>query len=1030
LFFCTGMVQGRMGPFRIPFPGQGEDACKEGEIETNCMLGALDSVQRSYSGENPTTMSTFQQRRTGRVGSVFVVMGSYLIMTSLKLLVPGRESNYYKKEDPLRSVPLSHTAQEMGVTEPGAHSGTEQGQSEVGAGGEEEEDIAPIFVTHLWKRSCLALLMFSNVVLQQAIVQYSFSDLFKQNVMVLLIASHFLRGLVKHVATGVMCDVMLVLPLHCVSQITYLVTLNANPTLFDFIVSYMVVLCIQMIDRVYIGPSEEMVIHKISKTLKGMSKYLESIRQLRTGPPEAENDDMDATEGAAWADPNDAGEVMGDIHDHDTEGMMSFCASLSTDAIGDLLAPIFFMVCRWQYDESQLLYSYRVNREDTMFYVLFYFVMLFFQTIINALSINVVETFHGWNVLDYFEYCDYRYKARTTDWKGRDNTFDEAVSPQMRSLDQMCFSDQYIFMLVLNALGVLSWLFGMQIIFVNSWNVFDDPATPPIIIGALGVCRGSHKMVMTSAGYLKIWVADRRNLFRADPRLSMMDAAAAPKDSYTNGVKPPAPPPGSIHEGWVEPTPRDAKGMERYRAAFLLENQLWLQSTFAELRDKKLLVQNRETVISALTALLGEVPPERYGPQGEAPPDGFRFGDAPPQALAIAAGEVQREDFQGSLCHSLVKMWRERAQFMLLLSRVSQMVKIDNVIKAAKCEICGNTQSLLVTPIATLTNLASMYRIQRDMSPLWNMPLWRHYYQTFTQACTICSRCASQYYRMNKNIPVEEKRFRKYQTKKRNAYDLLEESKYGLAILEPEVVSILNYWLSWTKNLARNEEPKDFLLKYGFENRTFAEIKREEAQKKKDEVGEDDEFLPQISSSSSDDGAALAQQAQASRIEDVNLGEEEELQPAFGGRHVPLSWPQQAVALAWLHKARQNLRAPHLNEWAHLVPKAPPARPVTPPGGGDAGSGPGAPLMPPPGASAAPKFPALPKAGPAGAAQAGAGAGLPGAVGGGPLGGAPGAGIPTMPPPAPPPGSGSGMPSGVPDLPPPTPPPGDNASGR
>merc|ERR1740138_307695 len=75
---------------------------------------------------------------------------------------------------------------------------------------------------------------------------------------------------------------------------------------------------------------------------------------------------------------------------------------------------------------------------------------------------------------------------------------------------------------------------------------------------------------------------------------------------------PPVPPTGSVHEGWNEPTPRDAKGMERYRAAFLLENQLWLQTMFTQLDDKRIMTQQRDGLMASLSELLNEVPPSRY----------------------------------------------------------------------------------------------------------------------------------------------------------------------------------------------------------------------------------------------------------------------------------------------------------------------------------------------------------------------------------------------------------------------------------
>merc|ERR1719446_1699024 len=43
--------------------------------------------------------------------------------------------------------------------------------------------------------------------------------------------------------------------------------------------------------------------------------------------------------------------------------------------------------------------------------------------------------------------------------------------------------------------------------------------------------------------------------------------------------------------------------------------------------------------------------------------------------------------------------------------------------------------ALVVQPIYTLLHLASLYREQRDMSPLWNTQLWQHWW------CSQYTRC-------------------------------------------------------------------------------------------------------------------------------------------------------------------------------------------------------------------------------------------------------------------------------------------------
>merc|ERR1719240_1773083 len=109
------------------------------------------------------------------------------------------------------------------------------------------------------------------------------------------------------------------------------------------------------------------------------------------------------------------------------------------------------------------------------------------------------------------------------------------------------------------------------------------------------------------------------------------------------------------------------------------------------------------------------------------------------------------------------------------------MLKLNNYDRRDACEICGKSQdmgSLVVLPIYTLTHLASLYRQQRDMSPLWNTPLWQHYYKTFTPTCVLCEKCTNYFWMRNLNIPVDERRFRRLKKEEKVAIDFIQESDY------------------------------------------------------------------------------------------------------------------------------------------------------------------------------------------------------------------------------------------------------------
>jgi hypothetical protein len=267
-------------------------------------------------------------------------------------------------------------------------------------------------------------------------------------------------------------------------------------------------------------------------------------------------------------------------------------------------------------------------------------------------------------------------------------------------------------------------------------------------------------------------------------------------------------------------------------------------------------------------------------------------------------------------------MWRQRAQFMLLLMDVSSMVKLAREGVGKKCELCGSEAHLVSTPIYTLTHLASLYRQQRDMSPLWNMPLWKHFYKTFTPTCTVCDKCSQEYYALNQNIPVDEQRFKRLQAPAPTPHTVAMGSDLPLSSIDPAAAHVLRIWLAWTKDLVNDEKPCDFLPKYGFEGRTAAEIRRAQA-----EADREEESFP---SSSEDEEETRKEQEQAEKEERLAQFEVEIVQQDAELPLPPrLPWSSQAILGNWLQRARQNLEAPQLNDWER--PLQPPPDPYLPP---------------------------------------------------------------------------------------------------
>merc|ERR1719387_2374287 len=495
-----------------------------------------------------------------------------------------------------------------------------------------------------------------------------------------------------------------------------------------------------------------------------------------------------------------------------------------------------------------------------MYYMSFQVTMTFFQIFTDVLILNVLELFHGWRLVDYFEYCNYRFVNRPARWKGIGETADETVAPHLRSLDLMCFSEQFYFMCTMNVMGILMWLIGLQIVITHDWNMFDDPVSSITFISCIVLCKLFKEGYYIFANYLQIWEVDKATtgVSQADVQGNVFWA-----DRKNLGR---TAPPGSALANWPEPGERDVHSLQRYREAFLKENQLWLQYSFVDIMDEATIARYRTTLLTSLAKILNEVDAKNLGPktlgpkivQGETVErDGgaaqlaniaqrgneapalregdqvFEFNTKPPVAEVVAFVQERAFKYNASSMQTLARMWIARARFMLQLNRVSLAVTPDQFRINETCELCGSSEGLLVTPIYTLINLASTFRIQRDMSPLWNMELWRHFYKTFTPTCTICTNCSTYYWKRNIDIPVDAARIKTLNKQALTQMDMLKVSRYSAVAISDSERAMLRHWLDVTRRVMRFENWQTFLPLYGYTVRAVQEEKDPEEEEKR-----------------------------------------------------------------------------------------------------------------------------------------------------------------------------------------------------
>ncbi|CAE8717038.1 unnamed protein product, partial [Polarella glacialis] len=383
IFLGLGFILGEIAVYRLPFA-----KCSENQILDTCLLGIFDWVQSSYSGETAVSMTSYGARRAGRAGVMLTVIGAYGIAASLKLLVPVSESGYYQREDKSGNAAIKNLINQENIESENKDDimgeVSEASHSEKGDEKDKVEEMPPIFTTHLWKRSSLALLVYGNAILQVTIMRCAFSDMYKQNILFFLFALFGVRILIKVISTHFMCELMLVVSIGVTNQTMAVFTLLAAPTLFDFLIMYVALVGLQMIERLYVGPNEDEVMGKLSMVKRTLDRYIATMKKnSNKGGNDLDADISDDDENNI-DDEHDLPELEGE-----NEEMITFLMTVTADSAATFVVPIFFCVCMWLFKESAILVSFGIPIHNASFFLIFYVIMLPFQMINDKICINI-----------------------------------------------------------------------------------------------------------------------------------------------------------------------------------------------------------------------------------------------------------------------------------------------------------------------------------------------------------------------------------------------------------------------------------------------------------------------------------------------------------------------------------------------------------------------------------------------------------------------------------------------------------------
>ena len=72
--------------------------------------------------------------------------------------------------------------------------------------------------------------------------------------------------------------------------------------------------------------------------------------------------------------------------------------------------------------------------------------------------------------------------AATRRWMMNSKVLDESIAESLQTLDLMCFSEQYYFLVALISFGMLLVTMGVTTFINTNYNFFGDPVMPVIVV--------------------------------------------------------------------------------------------------------------------------------------------------------------------------------------------------------------------------------------------------------------------------------------------------------------------------------------------------------------------------------------------------------------------------------------------------------------------------------------------------------------------------------------------------------------------
>jgi hypothetical protein len=395
--------------------------------------------------------------RNGRKMVALVAIGAYALVICSIIIFP-----HYKAEDMKPDSQRNRSNNAATVDEFGRENQEEEDE-------EAFQDLNRIPSTtswkpHRWRRMnwmmITCILMFCMLIHMEFSYSNPFSN-FTYYYFIFFKAIYFIieNNVIEHYIGDKLGDTPLIAVTNVVSNMA---TMGAAD-FAQFLLSWVVGLLINFVERFYISPL-------VMRAIVVYPKYEYALKRLFRRRQVTKEEKI--AEELQWRQICEEVEITLDSNEMMID---SFC-DYGIDGVGASLGPLTYICLLLFYSETKIAPNYGILRSQMPYYIGFAAIVIPFSFFTDVLVLNTLELIHGWKYYDFVQFQAYRFSVREHRWSLRNPNTDQTLSEYMQSVDLMCFSSQYYFVMALLAFALVVAILGIEGIMRLQYNPFGDPA--------------------------------------------------------------------------------------------------------------------------------------------------------------------------------------------------------------------------------------------------------------------------------------------------------------------------------------------------------------------------------------------------------------------------------------------------------------------------------------------------------------------------------------------------------------------------